>query len=118
MAAGNENVSFDNVGDKNDDLWATLIENDNLILVGSLKKNGEKFPSSNYGNRVLMVKGEEIEALSPMPKDLEGYKTTVRGTSFSAPIIAGLAVKILSEKPNLSMKELRENLNKLAPEVK
>lgn len=118
VAAGNENVSFDNLADKNDDLWATLIENDNLILVGSLKKSGERFPSSNYGNKVLMVKGEEIEALSPMPKEPEGYKTTVRGTSFSAPIIAGLSVKLLSEKPGLSMKELRENLEKIAPEIK
>lgn len=118
VAAGNEGVSFDNAADKNDDLWATLIETDNLILVGSLKKNGERFPSSNYGTKVLMVKGEEIETLSPMPQDTEGYKTTVRGTSFSAPIIAGLAVKFLAERPALSMKELRVSLEKAALEVK
>lgn len=118
VAAGNENMSFDEAAAKEDDLWATLIDKENLILVGSLKKNGEKFPSSNYGKKVLMVKGEDIEALSPLPTQPEGHKTTVRGTSFSAPIISGLAVKILDKLPLVSMKELRTGLSKVALEIK
>lgn len=118
VAAGNENVSFDNVTDKNDDLWAYLSENNNLLLVGSLKKNGERFPSSNYGKKVLMTKGEEIDTISPIPDQLEGHKTTVRGTSFSAPIVTGLAVKVINENPKISINELRAKLEKLASEIK
>lgn len=118
VAAGNEGVNFDNTADKNDDLLATLNENDNLILVGSLKTNGERFPSSNYGTKVLMVKGEEIDTLSPLPKESGGYKTTVRGTSFSAPIVAGIATKIFNEKPEISIKELRVIVEKAAKAVK
>jgi hypothetical protein len=118
VAAGNESVSFDNEVDKNDDLWAYLSENNNLLLVGSLKKNGERFPSSNYGKKVLMTKGEEIETISPIPDLPDGYKTTVRGTSFSAPIITGLAVKVINENPKISINELRASLEKLALEIK
>jgi hypothetical protein len=118
VAAGNESVNFDNAADKNDDLWAYLSENNNLLLVGSLKKNGERFPSSNYGKKVLMTKGEEIETISPIPDLLEGYKTTVRGTSFSAPIITGLAVKVIHKNPKISINELRATLEKLAPQIK
>lgn len=118
VAAGNENANFDDIAARDDDLWATLGENKNLILVGSLKKTGERFPTSNYGQKVLMTKGEEIETISPLPGVLVGHKTTVRGTSFSTPIISGLAIKILIENPKVSIDELRTKLTLMASKIK
>lgn len=112
VAAGNENENFDEENYKNNDLWANLSEIPNLFLVGSLKSDGTKLDSSNFGKSVIMVLGERIEAFSPIPdeKNLKGYSTTLRGTSFSAPIIAGLVVKNLKQNPKLNVKELREKV--------
>jgi len=103
LAAGNENEDFDQDIFRKNDLWASLNELKNLILVGSLKNNGEKFPSSNFGKKVVLIKGEEIKSCSSIgflsvPMDHSCHETTLRGTSFSTPILASLFYKILHAK--------------------
>lgn len=115
VAAGNEGEDFNQDKFKKNDLWADLSDESNLILVGSLKITKERLESSNYGKKVVMVKGEQIEALSPLPNnEQKGYATTLRGTSFSAPIIAGLAVKAIDANPKITLKELKNKITESA----
>ncbi len=80
-----------------------------------MKVTKERLDSSNYGTKVIMVKGEQIEALSPMPNnEQKGHATTLRGTSFSAPIIAGLAVKTINASPKISLSELKNKITENA----
>lgn len=111
VAAGNEGEDFNKDIFKKNDLWADLSDESNLLLVGSLKVTKEKLDSSNYGTKVIMVKGEQIETLSPMPNNEQnGHATTLRGTSFSAPIIAGLAAKRINENPKIFLSELKNKI--------
>lgn len=115
VAAGNEGEDFNQDKFKKNDLWADLSDESNLLLVGSLKVTKERLESSNYGKKVIMVKGEQIEVLSPMPNDEQkGHATTLRGTSFSAPIIAGLAVKSIDANPKISLIELKNKITESA----
>ncbi len=103
VAAGNEGKNLDEESARSDDLWASLAEEPNLLIVGSLKASGERLESSNYGSKVLMEKGEEIEAHSPLAGAKgSSHKTTLRGTSFSTPIAAGKLLKIWQEKADLT----------------
>jgi hypothetical protein len=115
VAAGNEGEDFNQDKFKKNDLWADLNNEPNLLLVGSLKVTKERLDSSNYGTKVIMVKGEQIEALSPLPNnEQKGHVTTLRGTSFSAPIIAGLAVKAINANPKISLSELKNKITENA----
>lgn len=111
VAAGNEGADFDQIQYKNDDLWAELSDEENLLLVGSLQINGDKYKTSNFGKIVVMTKGEQIDALSPLPgSEMKSHKTTLRGTSFSAPIITGVAIRILKAEPKIEIAKLKEKI--------
>ena len=93
VAAGNENQNFDNPIYGNDDLWSVLSSLPNLVIVGSTTLQGFKYKSSNWGKNVdVMAQGEDIDVFSPIPLNQKGHATTLRGTSFSTPQVAGLAI--------------------------
>lgn len=107
VAAGNEGSNFDESENGADDLWADLSSEPNLIVVGSLKMDGTRFPTSNYGKAVdAMVRGEKIAVKSPLPAMLEGHPTELRGTSFSTPLLSGKVLALWLKSPSLSPAEV------------
>ena len=113
-AAGNENENFDNPNLFKNDLWANIASKklENLLLVGSMNSDGTKFRASNFGRIVkVMALGSELFINSPLPGKLQGHPTTVRGTSFSAPLVSGAAVQFLTKTS--SPKQLKEKLTKV-----
>jgi len=82
----------------------------NFIKVGGsdyyLNEN-IKYSSTNYGdfNVDLFAPGDHIFTTSPREDD--GFETT-NGTSFSAPLVAGIAALIWSHYPNLTAKDVKQ----------
>ena len=111
VAAGNEVENFDDYRKASNDLWPTLMPQENLLIVGSMSRSGTRYKSSNFGRTIeVMALGENIPASSPLPGDLNGYKTEIRGTSFSAPVVTGQAVQYLKKNPKMSLGKLKSKL--------
>ncbi|MDE6207475.1 MAG: S8 family serine peptidase [Muribaculaceae bacterium] len=82
---------------------------DNTIKVSSVDKNNTKADFSNFGNfanrnifeSTVSAPGVDVYGLIPSGTDI-----TVKGTSFSAPIVAGAAGLMKSIDPTLSTREI------------
>lgn len=113
-AAGNESESFENSLLKKNDLWANIASSklNNLLLVGSINENGTRFRSSNYGSIVeVMALGSNLLINSPLPNQMKGHTTTVRGTSFTTPLVSGSSIHFLDKLS--SPKKIKEKLIKI-----
>ncbi|MCL2062517.1 MAG: S8 family serine peptidase [Firmicutes bacterium] len=88
----------------------------NLISVGAIKQNGDKWEKSNFGARTvdLFAPGDGI--ISTFPETffgstdtqiLPGYALT-SGTSMAAPHVSGVAALLLSEYPRLTATDLKQ----------
>ncbi len=82
------------------------------ITVGASSKNrDEKFAASftNYGKEMvdLFAPGVRIKSLAP-----ESTYEVADGTSFSAPVVSGVAALLLSYYPELSANEIKDILKK------
>ncbi|KAI4246655.1 MAG: hypothetical protein L6R42_009840, partial [Xanthoria sp. 1 TBL-2021] len=115
LAAGNNGPGFvtrlpASIADRKDNLWGP-------IVVGAVDNNGNKAPSSEelrYG-RMLWAPGVDIECANTSP-DISSYITET-GTSFAAPLVAGVVAEQLTEMnrrglfhPTLRNKFIYENL--------
>ncbi len=113
VAAGNESENFDDPFKASDDLWASISTLPNLLLVGAMRRGGDRYDSSNFGKLVEVTAiGEGIPANSPLPGVETGYPTELRGTSFSAPVVTGQAVGILRKFPKMGVATLKKQLIK------
>jgi subtilisin family serine protease len=108
-AAGNENLDIDV-----DIHYPTAFTNgkkiDNVLTVGASDKKKNKWLKadfSNYGQKGVDVFAPGVRLLSTAP---ESYYDKASGTSFSSPVVAGVAALIWSYFPELTAKELREVL--------
>lgn len=75
-----------------------------IITVGAITRQGERWENSSYGNAIdVVAPGDSILTLNP------GSTTLFRasGTSFAAPHVAGLAALILERNPNLTGQQVR-----------
>lgn len=87
--------------------------NDAIIAVGSIRKNGQRAPSSNYGQGLdVVAPGDAI--LSTLPNDSVGYKN---GTSMACPHVAGVAALVLERNPNLTVTQVNEIINSNAKKL-
>lgn len=68
-----------------------------INMVSAINKTGALTDFSNYGVNIdYTAPGEEIHCMG-----IDGKESVVKGTSFSAPIVAGVAALILSKNPAL-----------------
>ncbi len=111
-AAGNE---------YNNSLHNTLgapADGDSVITVGAVTSTGSRTSFSSVGptsdGRIkpdVMAMGENVKVASPY--SLNGYKYS-DGTSFSCPLVAGVAAQILSVHPTLTPMQVRDALRNTA----
>lgn len=83
---------------------------DNIIAVGGINNNimeknntiisYEKAPKSNFGKDVDIY-APYYASVSYTIKDRASYSSKAGGTSFSAPIVAGVAALVMSENPSV-----------------
>ncbi len=80
---------------------------DNILAVAATDSEDELASFSNYGETSVDMAAPGVSILSTVPG--EDYET-MSGTSMATPHVAGAAAVLLAEKPNLSVKRLRNLL--------
>ncbi len=83
---------------------------DGLITVGGMTEQNSWWPGGCRGGVEILAPSEEIFSGSITARDhYRGMKPDLRsGTSFAAPIVSGIAARILSESPLLTPQEVEE----------
>lgn len=83
-----------------------------VIGVTQTNLNGRRFPGAPRGNEMdIAAPGENILVITP-----DGTRT-VRGSSFSAAMVSGVAALVLAANPNLTAAEVRQVLIDTADKV-
>lgn len=120
QAAGNDNQDVDIKPDYPNDTFAdsTASDADNVINVGaSGLKQDENLATafSNYGQKNVDVFAPGVKITSI---DSDAETITDDGTSFSAPIVTGIAALILEYYPSLSAKQIKQAIMESATPLK
>ncbi|MDB5134550.1 MAG: family serine peptidase [Mucilaginibacter sp.] len=110
QAAGNDNEDMDKKPDYPNDIFAdgSGTDADNVIDVGA---SGLK-PDTNLAATFTNYGKKNVDVFAPGVKitsiDMDAELITDDGTSFSAPIVTGIAALILEYYPSLSAKQLKQ----------
>jgi cell wall-associated protease len=110
QAAGNDNADMDVKPEFPNDTFedGSADDADNVINVGAsgLKQDTSLATEfSNYGKKNVDLFAPGVKIMSI---DLDAETITDDGTSFSAPIVTGIATLILEYYPNLSAKQIKQ----------
>src|SRR6201999_3158983 len=110
QAAGNENQDLDAKPEYPNDTFADSsgTDADNVISVGaSGMKTGENLAATfrNYGKKSVDIFAPGVKITSI---DNDAETITDDGTSFSAPIVTGIATLILEYYPDLSARQIKQ----------
>ena len=83
-------------------------EVEGIVTVGGMTASNESWMGSCRGGIEVLAPAQQIfSATITAPDHYRGRKPNLRsGTSFAAPIIAGIAARMLAERPDLSPREL------------
>jgi len=87
--------------------------NENMVLgVGAINANNQITSWSNYGNCVdVYAPGENIVSTAvPAHSTLSGFYDTADGTSFSTPIVSGIAALIKAKYPEIKNTAIRDRI--------
>jgi subtilisin family serine protease len=81
---------------------------DGLITVGGMTSDNNWWPGACHGGLEVLAPSSSIFSATITANDhYRGTRPNLRsGTSFAAPIISGIAARLLSEKPSLTPAEL------------
>jgi subtilisin family serine protease len=105
-----------NSGDNSDEIpvYPAAFDNENIISVASTEPDNTLSPFSNYGAKTVDIAapGNDILSLS-----LYGEYTPQRGTSMSAPHVAGAAALLKSFMPHLTTAEIKHAILSTASAV-
>ena len=94
FAAGNQGRNIDN-----DQLFKLFSQYSNIIVVGGTNRDGALSREMNFGKRVGIA-APSVDMVFP---SFDGYvRSKGPGTSFSAPIVAGVVATLLSQAPELT----------------
>jgi len=120
QAAGNDNQDMDAKPDYPNDIFAdgSATDADNVINVGaSGLKPDENLATtfSNYGQKNVDVFAPGVKITSI---DSDAETITDDGTSFSAPIVTGIAALILEYYPDLSSRQIKQAIMESAEPLK
>ena len=108
MASGNDNQDVDATPQFPNDTYLDGTTTDNVISVGaSGPKLGDKLAAdfTNYGKNNVDVFAPGVKVTSI---DEDAEFNTADGTSFSSPIVAGIAALILEYYPDLSASQVKQ----------
>ena len=109
MAAGNDNLDVDEVTIYPNDTFldGSSVDADNFINVGASGPTEQTLVAdfTNYGKKNVDIFAPGVKVTSI---DADAEFNTEDGTSFSAPIVTGIAALCLEYYPDLSAKQLKE----------
>ena len=99
-AVGNDNKNIDH------DFYFPARYPEVLSVGGTKNANNEKEAGSNYGRTVnVFAPGERVWVTNGVTTNKYGQGT---GTSFAAPLVAGIAALVMTERPSLDPEQVRE----------
>ena len=87
-------------------------ELDNVISVMSCSAKNKKSSFSNYGDAVLSAYGEKIVSINN-----KGKYVLCSGTSYAAPVVAGVVAQIYGKKPGIKPARVKSILCKTATDT-
>lgn len=96
----------------------------NVLSVMAVDKNYKRAPFSNYGNKSVSAPGIDITTTTPYSSLWSSYdvgkyvKTGIDGTSFSTPIVSGVAAICYAMKPTASAMEIKYSITSGATSLK
>ena len=109
-SAGNANINIDSSNNSNNPIYPAIYNLDNLIIVGNSTSSNEKYYSSSYGISSVDIfsPGANVNCLTSTSTGYGGVPRLVSGTSYSAPLVAGVAALLKSNNPSLSAIKIKE----------
>lgn len=101
-AAGNDGANNDVVP-----VYPAAFQMPNLITVAAGDEQGQLTSFSNYGSQSVHIAAPGNKIYSTLPEDQYGFKS---GTSMASPHVAGAALLVATQYPQLTASQLRERL--------
>ncbi|HEX6345455.1 type VII secretion-associated serine protease mycosin [Umezawaea sp.] len=129
-AAGNIGTDGTGCKDQNDNQNPDTVKviasppwySEDVLSVASINKDGESSAFSVWGPWVsIAAPGEDITTIDPKGTGLtnanadeQGKLTTIQGTSFASPYVAGVAALVREKFPNLTARQVMDRLTSTA----
>lgn len=120
IAAGLGVVVVNSAGNEGNSVWRIMIapaDGDSVIAVGAVDASNQITSFSSVGptadGRIkpdVVAMGTLVYTASPAPDVSNSTYALVSGTSFSCPLVAGVAALVLSTHPQLTPMEVRDAL--------
>src|SRR5258708_31857539 len=92
---------------------------DGLITVGGMTEENTWWPGACHGGLEILAPSQGVFSATITANDhYRGTRPNLRsGTSFAAPIISGIAARLLSENPSLTPAELEATITATASRI-